>query len=388
MSLPNLLRSRSAHARVTNVELFFDLVFVFAVTQLSHSLLAHLSLGGALQTGLLLLAVWWVWVYTCWTTNWLDPDRAPVRVLMFVLMLGGLLMSASLPKAFGPEGLLFASAYVFMQIVRTLFVLYATRQHDPSNHRNFQRIFAWLCASGVFWLAGGSFIEARWTFWVIALAIEIGGPVMGFYIPGLGRSSTADWKVDGSHMAERASLFVIIALGESILVTGATAADHPATLSGICAFVVAFLGSVAMWWIYFNIGVERGAHHIAHSEDAGRIARAVYTYFHIPIVAGIVVCAVADELTIAHPTGHLELADAFVLLGGPALYLFGNIFFKRASGKYYPLSHLVGMGLLVAVAPFALWFTPLALGTTTTAILMLVAIWETLSFARGPQTAQ
>jgi low temperature requirement protein LtrA len=113
------------------------------------------------------------------------------------------------------------------------------------------------------------------------------------------------------------------------------------------------------------------------------MARAVYTYFHIPIIAGIVVSAVADEITIAHPDGHTSAADAWVMLGGPALYLFGNVFFKRASAKYYPLSHLVGLGAFAAVAPFALWLTPLMLGAATTAILIVVAVWETRSFSRG-----
>src|SRR6185369_17117000 len=170
---------------------------------------------------------------------------------------------------------------------------------------------------------------ARVALWITALGLEIIGPVAGFFVPGLGRSSTADWRVDGAHMAERCALFVIIALGESILVTGATAASLPATLANNCAFVVAFTGSVAMWWIYFNIGAERGSHQASTTQDPGRIARAVYTYFHIPIIAGIVVCAVADELTIAHSGAHLEPAAAAVLLGGPALYLIGNVYFKR-----------------------------------------------------------
>ena len=380
---PTLLRSRDTHARVTNVELFFDLVFVFAVTQLSHTLLEHRDFVGALQVGFLLLAVWWVWVYTCWFTNWIDPDKPSVRMLLFVLMLAGLMMSAAIPNAFGHEGLLFAISYVFIQLARTAFMLHAVRGHDPVNHLNFLRIFAWLAVSGVLWISGGVLggIE-RIALWVIALAMEIAGPTVGFFVPGLGRSKTSDWNVDGTHMAERCSLFVIIALGESILVTGATAASLPATTPGVCAFLVAFLGSVAMWWIYFNIGAERGSHHIAHSEDPGRMARAVYTYFHIPIIAGIVVCAVADEITIAHPGGHTSLADAFILLGGPAFYLFGNVFFKRASAKYYPLSHLVGLGAFAAVAPFALWMTPLMLGSATTAILVVVAVWETRSFSR------
>jgi len=384
----SLLRSRDSHARVTNVELFFDLVFVFAVTQLSHTLLEHMSLAGALQTLFLLLSVWWVWMYTCWFTNWIDPDKPAVRMLMFALMLAGLALSASIPHAFNSEGLVFACAYAFMQLVRTAFLLRALQGRDPANFRNFQRIFCWLLASAVFWIAGGlAHGGARAVLWVIALGLECLGPVVFFYVPGFGRSSTADWKIDGGHMAERCALFVIIALGESILVTGATAARLPATSGTLAAFAAAFLGSVAMWWIYFNIGAERGTRAFLSSSDPGRVGR-VYTYLHIPIVAGIVVCAVADELTIAHPDGHLELATAMTLLGGPALYLLGNVFFKRASHRYYPLSHLVGLGLLVLLAPASPWMTPLMLAAATTLVLIIVAVWETRSFASGPRPAE
>jgi low temperature requirement protein LtrA len=384
---PSLLRSRDTHARVTYVELFFDLVFVFAVTQLSHSLVAHLTVGGALQTSFLLLAVWWVWIYTCWFTNWVDPDKPAVRMMMFALMLAGLLLSASIPNAFGHEGLLFACAYAFMQVVRTAFLVRAVRGHDDTNYKSIRRILIWLSVSGALWLAGG-FAEGptRIALWIAALALECIGPLALYYVPGLGRSKTTDWRIDGAHMAERCALFVIIALGESILVTGATAASLPATNAAVSAFVVAFVGSVAMWWIYFNIGAERGSHHFSHSQDTGRVARAVYTYFHIPIVAGIVVCAVADEITIAHPGGHMALSSAIVLLTGPALYLLGNLLFKRASANNYPLSHLVGLGLLVALAPFAMSMTPLALGTGTTAVLVLVAVWETRSL-KGARTS-
>ncbi len=380
----SLLRSRAGHTRVTYVELFFDLVFVFAVTQLSHTLLEHLTLTGALQTAFLLLAVWWVWMYTCWFTNWIDPDKAPVRMMMFALMLAGLLLSASIPQAFGHQGLLFASAYAFMQVVRTAFLLNATHRHDPGNFHNMRRILAWLAFSAVFWIAGGCAAGAtRVGLWIVALGIEYLGPFAYFYVPGLGRSNTIDWKVDGAHMAERCALFVIIALGESILVTGATAASLPATSAAIGAFVVAFVGSVAMWWIYFNIGAERGSREFAGSKDPGRVARNVYTYFHIPIIAGIVVCAVADEITIAHPGGQLTPAAMAVMLGGPALYLAGNVYFKRASAKYYPLSHLVGLGLIAIIAAVCPTFesvTPLAVGTATSIVLIVVAVWETRSF--------
>jgi low temperature requirement protein LtrA len=381
----SLFRVRGAHqhARVTFVELFFDLIFVFAVTQLSHSLLEHLTLEGALHTLLLLFAVWWVWVYTAWVTNWLDPERTTVRLLLFVLMLAGLILSASIPEAFESQGLTFACAYVFMQVGRTFFMLWALRKHDAANYRNFQRILAWLLSSSVFWIWGGvSEHEQRLVLWIVALSLEYVSPFVFFWVPGLGRSRSADWNIDGAHMAERCALFVIIALGESILVTGGTAAALPISGSNTAAFVVAFLGSVAMWWIYFNIGAERNSNRIASSEDPGRMARGVYTYVHVLIVAGIVVCAVADELVISHPDGHVGLGEALVIFGGPVLYLLGNLFFKRASAHNLPLSHLVGLGALVVLAPFYSSCSPLILGCATTVVLMIVAGWETASLRK------
>lgn len=383
----SMLRVRHGHehSRVTYVELFFDLVFVFAITQLSHTLLEHLSLGGLLQATLLFMAVWWVWIYTSWVTNWLDPEKTPVRLLLFALMLAGLVLSTSIPQAFGSKGLAFAGAYVFMQLGRSLFMLWALKGHSPANYRNFKRVVCWLALSGVFWIAGAfADGEARLGLWVVALVIEYVAPSLGFWTPGLGASTTSDWDVEGGHLAERCALFVIIALGESVLVTGATFAKLAWTPVTVAAFLVAFVGSLAMWWIYFNIGAERGSRQIAAADDPGRLARLVYTYLHLPLVAGIVVAAVGDELVLAHPTGHTDVKTAAVLLGGPALYLVGNLLFKRASAQYYPLSHLVGLGLLALLVLVASLASPLAFSACTTLVLVIVAIWETRSF-RGTQ---
>lgn len=384
----SLLRVRGGHesGRVGMVELFFDLVFVFAVTQLSHTLLAQLTLAGALQTALLFVAMWWVWIYTSWITNWLDPERVPVRLMLFALMMAGLLMSSSIPKAFAAHGLAFAGAYVSMHIGRTLFFLWATRHGPAVLHRNFQRVIVWMLVAGAFWIAGGlSQGEARFGLWLLALSIEFVSPLLFFWVPGLGRSSTADWNVDGHHMAERCALFIIIALGESLLITGATFADLPWNSDAVGGFLVAFLGTVAMWWIYFDTGAERGLQRIAHSADPGRVARSAYTYLHMLIVGGIVVSAVADELILVHP-GHAENAGIAAILGGPALYLLGNASFKWVTNdrRGPPLSHLIGLLLLFALTPFAVvhLFSALALGATTTAILLVVAVWETISLHR------
>ncbi len=378
----SLLRARRSDedGRVTFVELFFDLVFVFAVTQLSHGLLHDLTLVGLLHTAMLLFAVWWVWVYTAWATNWLDPQRTPVRIMLFVLMLAGLLLSASIPEAFERLGLAFAGAYSCMQVGRSLFMLWAFKGHSPGNFRTFQRITAWLALAGAFWLAGGlAEHQLRLAFWLVALGIEYVGPSAGYFVPGHGRSTTADWDIAGAHMAERCGLFVIIALGELVLVTGATFAELAWSPATVAAFVSAFLGSVAMWWIYFNIGAEKASSLIARSADPGRLGRLAYTYMHIFIVAGIIVAAVADELVLAHPLGRTETPTLAAVLGGPALYLLGNILFKRSVATWLPLSHLVGIAALAVLVPAASYATPLLLGAASSGVLVVVAIWETWS---------
>jgi low temperature requirement protein LtrA len=382
------LRVRQAHehSRVTFVELFFDLVFVFAVTQLSHGLLHHLTLLGAAQTAVLLIAVWWSWIDTAWITNWLDPEKPAVRLMLFALMLAGLVMAAAIPKAFEDRAVAFAGAYVAMQLIRNLFMLWATRRHDPANFRNFRRILVWHLAGAVFGIAGIFFSDLqRLELWTVAAAIETIGPMAGFWVPGLRQSTTADWVVEGGHLAERCGLFIIIALGESVLITGASFADLPWSPVNAAAFTVAFINSAALWAVYFNIGAERGSRQIASSDDPGRLARSGYTYMHILIVAGIIVAAVGDELVLHHPAGHIEVSALVVIVGGSALYLLGNTLFKRLSAPYFPLSHLVGLGLLTLLAVFIFAthvMTPLLLVTAATAVLVVVAVWEWLSLRR------
>ena len=381
------LRVRGGHARVTFLELFYDLVYVFAVTQLSHGLLGHLTLLGAVQTGLLMLAVWWAWINTAWVTNWLDPDKPAVRALLITLMLAGLVFSAAIPRAFEDRGIAFALAYAAMQLCRDGFMLWALRRHDSTNFRNFLRIGSWHVAALPFWIAGAfADTSLHLTLWTIAVIIDTAAPVAGYWTPGLGRSTTADWRVEGAHIAERCGLFVIIALGESILITGATFAELPWNLLSAAAFVVSFAGSAAMWGVYFNIGAERSSTFAAASDDPGRIARSGYTFLHILIVAGIIVAAVADELVLHHPDGHgghTDLATAAVIIGGPALYLIGNGLFKRLTAPNLPLSHLLGLGALAVLAGAAIFATPLVLSAATTVILIGVVVWERVSLGAG-----
>ena len=368
------------HSRVTYAELLFDLVFVFAVTQVSHTLLAHFTPLGAMQTTLLLLSVWWVWVYTSWLTNWLNPELTPVRVLLFLLMLGGLVLSTSIPRAFESRGLWFATAYAAMQVGRTVFWLVSTPRARTMARMNTVRILVWLSVSAVFWIAGGlAQGDARLAFWVLALSIEYVSPAVRFWIPIYGASSVADWYVEGGHMAERCAGFIIIALGESIVVTGATLADLNWTADAIAAFLSAFVGALAMWWIYFHKGAGAGSELISNSREPGRLARLAYTYLHLPIVAGIILSAVANDVVLKHPAGHASLRTVMSAIGGPMLFLIGTILFKHAIRGWLQLSHGVGIVLLAVLWWFAGDFTPLELSLLTTAILIVVATWESIS---------
>ena len=370
-------------SKVSFVELFFDLVFVFSISQLAHTLAEHFTVLGGLEAIMLIFAVWWVWVFTAWVTNWLDPDRIPVRIMLFVLMFAGLILSAAIPEAFGEKAIFFAGAYVFMQVGRSLFTVYALKDVSPANHRNFLRITSWLVLSGVFWIAGALMEgEMRIGLWLVALVIEYSGPALGFRVPGLGKSTAADWDVSGAHLAERCALFIIICLGEAVLQAGKTFAEQQVTPLIVAVFITAFVGTVALWWIYFQFGHERAAHRIEHDDTPGSLARQAFTYAHILILAGIILSVVGDEFLFAHPHDQADMHAAAAILGGPAVFLIGNLWFKGATTGRPPLSHavgLVGLILLLFTLPMVVVYQ---LGILAAAVLVVVAIWEFASLTR------
>src|SRR6202035_3222455 len=200
------------------------------------------------------------------------------------------------------------------------------------------------------------------------------------------------WTVEGGHMAERCAGFIIIALGESIVVTGATFADLAWTLETVGAFMSAFVGALTMWWIYFHKGAEAGSELISRSSEPGRLARLAYTYLHMPIVAGIILSAVADDLVLTHPADHSDLKTVLSTIGGPLLFLIGTILFKHAIRGFLQLSHGAGIVALALLAWFASGFSPLMLSLLTTAIMVMVAVWESISLRsdalRKPQSGK
>jgi low temperature requirement protein LtrA len=254
---------------------------------------------------------------------------------------------------------------------------------------NAIRITAWLSMSAIFWIAGGiAEGQPRLVLWAVALTIEYISPAVRFWIPKYGASSVADWVVEGGHMAERCAGFILIALGESIVVTGATFAELTWTTETVSAFASAFLGSLAMWWIYFHKGAEAGSELISKSGEPGRLARLAYTYLHMPIVAGIILSAVADELVLKHPAGHSDLKTVLSAIGGSLLFLLGTILFKRTIRGWLQLSHGAGIIALGILAWFASELSPLLLSILTTAIMVVVAVWESISLKSGAQESQ
>ncbi|MDT9599818.1 low temperature requirement protein A [Sphingosinicella rhizophila] len=378
----------SADHSVHPMELFFDLVFVFAVTQLSHYLLEHHNLAGVLQTLVMFLAVWWAWIYTAWATNWLDPERAPVRLKLAFVMLLGLVLSSAIPQAFGRYGLYFALAYVAIQVSRTFYTAWARGEWQAGSW-NMTRAGFYFLAAAPLWIAGGLDADPtrRLLWWSAALAVEYAGPATFFAVPGLGRSTAEDWAISGEHMAERCALFIILSLGEGILVTGATFARLEADGATVAAFVSAFAASVAMWWIYFDTGARRGSDRIEHDSRPGLLGRAAYTYCHIPIVAGIIVLAVADEQVLVHPAGHGGPFLLAALLGGALLFIGGTAAFKRMTGVSgrWPLSHLVGIGMFALLGAWAVAVhpAPLHLHMAATGLFVAIAVWEWGSYHGG-----
>jgi low temperature requirement protein LtrA len=371
--VPRLLRDRSGVQRVTNIELFFDLVYVFAVTQLSHYLLGHSDLRGALQAGLLLAMVWLVWAYTTWVTNWLDPERMAVRLLLVVLMLISLAMSAALPRAFEDLGLWVGGAYAVQQIGRSVFMVIALRGHPLE--ANFQRILAWCVVSSAFAVAGGlAHGNARALLWLGAVSVDLLGGLTGFYTPGLGRSRTSDWTIEGGHFAERCQAFILIALGESIVIIGATLTEvKEITAAAVASFVIAFAGSVALWWLYFDQSAGAAAEMIARSDDPGRLGRSAYHLIHPVMVAGIIVTAAADEKVLADPGQPASIAAAWMILGGPALFLAGHAAFKLVVWRAISWPRLAGIAGLVLLAPAAGAISALALAACSAVLVIAVA---------------
>jgi low temperature requirement protein LtrA len=367
----------------TTVELFFDLVYVFAVTQLSHLILDDLSVAGAARAALLLLIVWWAWIYTTWMVNWFDPASPAVRSVLTGVMLASLLMAAALPGAFGENGVLFAVSYVTLQVGRNVAAARLLRPGHPLRDI-FERLVVWSAVSGVLWLAGAALDgDQRLLLWIPALVLDLCAPVAGYWLPRRGRAATTDYDIEGRHFTERCEGFIIIALGESIVVTGATAVDAGLSSTVVLCLGMAFLETAALWWLYFGAMAERSGQVMRTCEDPGRLARDAYTYLHVPIVAGIIAVAVGDNLLIDAPGHALHGVGLAMVVGGPALYLVGESLFRMRVTGAVNANRLAVAALLVLLAPVGALVSALALSAIVAGLLGATALWELRAPARS-----
>ncbi|KAF9198904.1 hypothetical protein BGZ49_000146, partial [Haplosporangium sp. Z 27] len=304
-----LMRQRDRGTKVTNVELFFDLVFVYAISAISDTMEEDLSLVVVLEMLLVTLAVWWAWVFSAWTFNWFNPDSYLVRLLLLALMLASLIMSAFISESFGDESFLFALI-------------------------------------AVLWLVGGAIGgNTRNVLWTIAIIFEYISAATGFYTPVLGKSLTSDWDIHGGHLAERCSLFIIIALGESVVVTGDSFKTMFHEPAGVGMFIVAFLGAAAMWWIYFHTAASEAVEYVENSSDPGRMGRVGYTYIHVLMVIGIIWTSVGDRISIVEPymiPHHHDdkMMTVAIMIGGPALFVLGHGMFRHTFCPKMPYAHV------------------------------------------------
>lgn len=376
-----LLRKRDQEiATVSFSELLFDLIYVFAVTQLSHYFLHHLTWMGLIQETILWFAVWLGWQHTTWVTNWFNPDARYIRMLLFILMILGLFIASSIPEAFGDRGMVFAISYVTMQIGRTLCVLYILgNNHTLSD--NFKRILGWFVISGTFWIVG-AFQEGdiRIILWAIAVISDYLSPMFGFWLPLIGRSDpNKEWTVEGHHLIERSQLFVIIAFGETILMTGASLSDMEAwTLPVIYTALLSFVSSLAMWWIYFDSSGEAGREKIQNAKNPGWLGLK-YHAVHVVLVGALIYCAVGDELVVHHPFEGVSKVSIFVLIIGPVIYLIANMVYKWMTCHFISKSHIVAIVAYIFIIPFSFKFNLLTLNTLSVLIFVVLAIYETIN---------
>jgi low temperature requirement protein LtrA len=362
--------------RVTPLELFFDLVFVLAITQCT-ALMSHHPTWAGLAQGLLVLGMlWWAWTGYSWLTSVLDPEEGAVRLVMFGAMAALLLVSICVPEAFGSLALAFALIYGVVRTAHIALFMLASPEDDALRHSVLGLAASSLIAVAL--LATASLFDglAQGALWVLALLLDMGGP----YFFG-----AEGWKLVPGHFAERHGLIVIIALGESIVAVGVGAA-HELDLGIGTAAVLGVSLTAAMWWVYFDIVAIVSGKRLAEAEP-GRVqnemARDSYSYLHLVMVAGIVLAALGLKTTIGHFGGHLHAVPAFALLGGVAIYLFGHVAFRyRHIHTINRQRLLLGIVLLILV-PVATEVPALVALAVANVLLWAMIAYETRLYGEG-----
>ena len=346
--------TRQAERReVTPLELFFDLVYVFAIGQLSHQLLAHPTWTGAAQTLVLYLAVYAAWAYTTWAVTLVPAEDPRTRRMLLAVMLTGLFMNAAIPRAFGDAGWVFVATFLLIHLGRTVWLLRVGL--DEVNQEHFVRVLVWFVAAAPLWLTGAAVHgQARLAWWAAATLVELAGTWTAHALPGR-RLESRQVGFAGGHLLERGRLFMIIALGETVMTTGTALTAAPYEPMTLLTAGVALTGTIALFWLFFSRS-ERVVRHYERTEDPMRAGRSGVISLMIS-VAGLIAVAVADERVIAHPVEHAGATTSLLLFGGPILFIAtqtwhgATLFDDLHWSRLLALSALVVAGLATPMAP-------------------------------------
>jgi low temperature requirement protein LtrA len=362
--------------RVTPLELFFDLVFVLAITQCTALMSENPTWSGLIQGVLVLGVLWWSWVGYAWLTSVVDPEEGAVRFAIFAAMAGFLIAAIAVPDAFGDLALEFALAYGTVRAAHIALFVLASRD-DPGLRHSVTGLAA-STAIGVGLLIVASFLDglAQGAFWVLALGLDMIGPMF---------IDSSGWRLEPGHFAERHGLIIIIALGESIVAIGVGAHAH-LTWGIAGAAVLGIALAAALWWMYFDVVALVSRRRLINAE-AGRIrnelARDSYSYLHFPMVAGIVLAALGLKTTLGHVDDSLEVVPGFALLGGVSAYLLGLVAFRFRHVHTVNRQRLVTAILLFALLPLATHVPALVTLAIVTAVLAAIISYETRSYGEG-----
>lgn len=356
------------------LELFFDLVFVLALTQCT-ALMADEPTWEGMAKGLLVLGVvWWAWGGYSWLTSVVEPEETLSRLVMFAAMAAMLVVALSIPQAFEDWGLLLAGAYAAVRVAHIGLFAIACRD-DPQLRRSVTGL-AVSTAIGVGLIAAASFADGllQGGLWLAALLIDLGGPFL-FGVEG--------WRLVPGHFAERHGLIIIIALGESIVAIG-IGAEFGLDAGVVTAAVVGMAIAGALWWLYFDVVAlvaERRLAHAAPGREQNALARDSFSYIHLGMVAGIVLLALGLKKSLEHVGDPLKDVAAVALLGGIALYLLAHVAFRWRNVHRFSTQRLVCAVVLLALVPLALEVPALVTMAIAAVLLVALIVYETVRFA-------
>ncbi|SBT43704.1 Low temperature requirement protein LtrA [Micromonospora auratinigra] len=394
---PKALLPADQGGRATFLELFFDLVYVFALTRIGTRAFEDLALekgyasawqaftGGG-KTLLLLLALWALWQGTAWTTSRYDPHHIWLQTIVITALVCSMVMGIAIPRAFSKTGLAFAIAYVVAQVVRPAILLLALRRKQYRQLK--QRMLITFCVTGVFWIAG-AFVSTnpRVVLWSIALLLEYLGQRFGWPVPFLGRSTVSRWDIHGEHLSERYQQIFLVALGETILVAGVSYSRDPFSLTHTGAFAAALVTSILLWRIYVQRAGQILAEAVTHARHPAAVGRSAADT-HLVMIVGVVATAIGYELVSEHPTGHNEASWITMVLGGPAVFLAGRARFEyEVFGRVSP-SRWVAILVLLALLPLLVHHAPLYAAAAAALVLLAVAVADARrAWGRPPEKA-